>query len=112
MRYALSRSPVLSVPLTGTVVTGPRSPATLNQPPEYPMIITTDLAINNDFSQVPNELILDDSLTDFEFRLWCRLNALRKGRAQAVFESVEQAAKACGFGVDNFRKHRRNLKAK
>ena len=77
VRYALSRSPVLSVPLTGTVVTGPRSPATLNQPPEYPMIITTDLAINNDFSQVPNELILDDSLTDFEFRLWCRLNALR-----------------------------------
>ena len=76
------------------------------------MIITTDLAINNDFSQVPNQLILDDSLTDKEFRLWCRLNALRKGRDQAVFESVEQAAKACDLGLDNFRKIRSRLRLK
>ena len=58
-----------------------------------------------------NEVIFDDSLTNAEFRTWCRLLALPKGSSQVTIE-VDDIAEQFGTSATNFRTQRRALKEK
>ena len=80
-------------------------------PAQPPMILTTDLNPNTGFTRVLNEAIFDERLSHAEFRMWCMLLALPKGK-KSINITAEEIAKETGMKLDSCRLHRRNLKAK
>ena len=75
------------------------------------MLISTDLNPSNDYTQVLNEVIFDKRLTDGEFRFWCQLLSLPKGKKFAKVEA-EEIATLLGISPSFCRRLRRALKAK
>jgi DNA-binding Lrp family transcriptional regulator len=75
------------------------------------MLITNDLNPTNGFTRVLNDAIFSDSLTNAEFRLWCQLLALPRGRKEIHMETSELANEV-GLTQDTCRDHRRQLKNK
>lgn len=75
------------------------------------MILTTDLNPNTEFTRILNEAIFDERLSHAEFRMWCMLLALPKGK-KSINITADEIAAQTGMKPDASRMHRRNLKAK
>lgn len=75
------------------------------------MILTTDLNPSTGFTRILNEAIFDERLTHAEFRMWCMLLALPKGK-KSINITADEIEAETGMKADASRLHRRNLKAK
>lgn len=75
------------------------------------MKITSEVNPTTEFTRIPNSVIFDENLTAVEFRTWCQLLAMPKGRKE-VNMTAAKIAEAHGTTSDVCRDRRRSLKAK
>jgi hypothetical protein len=76
------------------------------------MNLTTDLEIQGNFTRIPNEVLDDDSLTDSEFRLWCRMLRQIKGKAPVNLGDSKTSNKILGVATSTSRNLRNKLTKK
>ncbi len=73
------------------------------------MNLATDITIEGNFTRIPNEALDDNSLTDSEFRLWCRMLRQIKGKLPANLGDTKAANKALGISDRTSRSLRNKL---
>lgn len=75
------------------------------------MKITSEVNPTTEFTRIPNSVLFDENLSAVEFRTWCQLLAMPKGRKQFSLTAAE-IAEVHGTSPDVCRDRRRSLKAK